>query len=545
MKSDQFDKHIKDKLEGLNPSYHPERWEAFNKLLETQADQAARTKRFDRLVSDKLKSVPVPGISDSWNLLNQKIREARLLNQRIVLSKVFETVFVLLIPFLLFTWYTDTPKTPQVSGSSPAIADAANALEDLPFPTETAPGELESDKSDTELDDLTDFSVEQATVNPGGDEPKSSITSPEIATASFETDESDKEILKQQVGDIKNGSVSIPPPAVNAENALNNKRSNAVSSIDIEQDQDELKNIDLSDQPLNDLDRKEIVESSSDLMKKQFIALDKLNSDLYIHHLRTLPAFQADESGLNLPIRRVMSSKWAVNMFGVIDYNFIQTPFDEDFKDEAYEQGQYGLGGGITFSRKLNRLNLNFGVIYHTISYEPKKRIEIFDGSLAVGGYYSDQLIRIELNQLQLPLQLTYNVFQSGRLNLSVLAGLSSRITLQSFYDYQQSFVTTNNRAPRPVSPGPGGEEMAIPSPQNDSKLSQKPQPSGILEDGNLEQNYFLSADAGLELVYWSNDRYGLMLQSVYQRNLLKSTVGPNKDRFHTLSFLVGVKNKF
>ena len=95
-----FDKHIREKLENLEPAFQPSDWNRMEEMLDAQAGNAPELEDvyLDGIAYDSLHNLEVPYDPSSWTLIEQKLRDPYALRRRLVKYKVVEiAVFLLFI----------------------------------------------------------------------------------------------------------------------------------------------------------------------------------------------------------------------------------------------------------------------------------------------------------------------------------------------------------------------------------------------------------------------------------------------------------------
>ena len=92
---------------------------------------------------------------------------------------------------------------------------------------------------------------------------------------------------------------------------------------------------------------------------------------------------------------------------------------------------------------------------------------------------------------------------------------------------------------------------VGTPSPRPSSSNTRSPnipetsKYDGLFEGGNLVDNRFYTANIGLGLERYLTPRWSVFVQPVYQYQFIKDGIGPNNDRFHTMSIQLGAKSSF
>lgn len=207
--------------------------------------------------------------------------------------------------------------------------------------------------------------------------------------------------------------------------------------------------------------------------------------------------------------------------------NIIQTPFDPTFQTAPHSHGSYGYASGLSLSRRSGQVELLTGVWHSTIAYRPPVPVLQF-------GTFDFLVIEsfegIHLDLLQVPLQVNYHFRKSPRKwNAYTHAGLQASFILNAVYDIHRTVIQAQGK-PRDNN---DNENLK-------SRLDRKEFPKGLTSGGQFNNNFFLSLSAGVGVERHLNDRWMLFAQPTYTRQLSANGIGPNNDRLHNWSLLLG-----
>lgn len=228
-----------------------------------------------------------------------------------------------------------------------------------------------------------------------------------------------------------------------------------------------------------------------------------------------------------------------LGMFGNGEYNHILVPASEDQRlSESFERAAWGYGGGLSLSVDFGRVELGTGLVYAARRYPVG--IVYLEGSVAEG-FEGDELRTTELNIVNLPIHLRYDIVQRGKWRGYILGGAAVQVAFQTSYFTADAPPQYNFQPARPVPPsdgGGGGAEKAI------DRIRQNG--VGWFEGGNFKDNAYLTANFGFGAERFISDRWSLFVQPVYQHSFhyFKNIdgLGPNKDRINSLSVLFGTR---
>jgi len=227
-----------------------------------------------------------------------------------------------------------------------------------------------------------------------------------------------------------------------------------------------------------------------------------------------------------------------LGMFGNGEYNHILVPASKDQRlSESFERAAWGYGGGLSLSVDFGRIELGTGLVYAARRYPVG--ILYLEGSVAEG-FEGDELRTTELNIINLPIHLRYDVVQRGKWRGYILGGGAVQVAFQTSYFTADAPPQYNFRPPMPIysDGGSDGAEKAI------DRIRQNG--VGWFEGGSFEDNAYLTANFGFGLERFISDRWSLFAQPVYQHSFhyFKNIdgLGPNKDRINSLSVLFGTR---
>jgi hypothetical protein len=507
MKDKEFDKIIRDRLSQLSPAYQPESWASFAERLDELDKAELREIEASDQVRKKMSQLSPPFQSAHWAQLVARMEAQKQLNRRILFSKGMESILLLL--FLIgLCRFAEIPTSPVATAS-----------------------------------DLRERTTSDVFLQKGQDGEKETIIHPELSESALSESEgpgSYEAFLSDEGGNI--------PPTDGFKKGKAEKISPVASVAFVATDYDRV----IDQAPI--LPGKEFVITAGMVQPEwvlpfdvAFVSSEGTSSSLLekrVLEIESKPELLSLSPALTslAPIRPAGHNGLFVNGFVSGDYNVIMTPYDEDFFEEAYMQGTYSYGSGFSLAKKTGRWEWSLGAVYHNIIYQPKRLIEIFDGSVSQGGYYADELEQIELNTLQVPLSLRSHIVNREKFQLFVSGGMGLRIALQTYYDFNRRFVALPQA--NPSSQGAPGTGFPPRNNQadGDSRLSQRAQSSGVLEGGNFQRNHYFTASLGAGFVYWTSPRYGFFCESLYNHQLFVKEIGPNRDRINTFSLQLGFR---
>ena len=211
------------------------------------------------------------------------------------------------------------------------------------------------------------------------------------------------------------------------------------------------------------------------------------------------------------------------------DVNFIITPASETFETDEFSQTEMGYHFGFLIGKKWRKFGLESGALYTYKKYTPETKITLVAGNTAVG-FIGDGVVNAEMDIVQVPLNLTYDLIQKPKWNLGVKAGITANVLATKYYDYDRFCLGCE-----PDGLGSGGFGNAVPD---------LPRTKGLLDGGSLSENAYLGYQVGMyfERNLWSGST--LFFAPQLQSHLTKG-IGPDSDKIHSLSIQTGVKIGF
>lgn len=185
----------------------------------------------------------------------------------------------------------------------------------------------------------------------------------------------------------------------------------------------------------------------------------------------------------------------------------------------------YSMGYALGYRR--GKWGVETGIAYVQKHYEPKKKIEIYSGDVS-NGYFGSYLGEVEADMVSVPLKVTRRVARMGRTTAHAVAGLTANVAVQKSYRYK----TIRYPGSTPSSQGPNA-------------LAAQPQlrenGRGVLENGRLSENAYVSADLGLRLERPIAGRWTAFVEPTFRQSLSARGLGPDPARINTFSFQAGV----
>lgn len=202
-------------------------------------------------------------------------------------------------------------------------------------------------------------------------------------------------------------------------------------------------------------------------------------------------------------------------------YGATYASYDQHYVREGdYSARSKGYGGGLRVGYRKGKWGVEGGVQYANVQYAPKSKGELYENVPQVSSsfYYIDQ---VDADVFSVPVRATRRLAKTGKTSAHALAGVTAGFASSKNYEYHTKQL-----------PGIGSS----------NQLNTKPLPNakGVLENGGLAQNAYLTADVGLRVEQGIGKRYVAFVEPVY-RQTLAGGLGPNTARLNTFSIQAGI----
>lgn len=500
-KNEQFDQVMREKLGSIQAPFDPDSWQLFEQRLtddsmgipEAGASLADKP-GLEEALFEKLHRYEAPYQPGHWYQMESLLEEVFAWPRNVLRYKLIE----LALMFLLFLVLWQSIPTGVPADKMPQ-AWSPGAETKQPTPRSSAKGE------DRHTSVIQSESATAATT-----EGPASVASGEISTT-------------QPAGllPIKptGGTIAGPPS-----NSLT--PSNAPAAVGIAAGQQTI----LSQLPYRKLYLQPLAYTLPVMPSlPSFKAFNALET--------TAPALLAYES--SFPLEEVLINRrrplptLRVGMFGSAEYNHIMVPPSAEKKlSEGFDRYAMGYGGGLSLGLEMGRWELETGAIYAARKY-PVGLVYV-NGSLAEG-LDGNELRTTELNILNVPLNLRYNILNRGSWRVYALTGGSVQVVFQANYFTADAPEYSYRPVAGPIAPAPGDESI-IAQIHKDGR--------GWFEDGTFRENAYITGNLGLGLERYIGARWSLFAQPTYQYSLhyFQDGLGPNNDKINSLSVFFGAK---
>lgn len=217
--------------------------------------------------------------------------------------------------------------------------------------------------------------------------------------------------------------------------------------------------------------------------------------------------------------------KWHLTLLTGLDGDNVFTPAYPRFKVPETIRNSSGFHLGFLLSEGAKRLETGFGFIYAHKEYNAPA-VTFIQGSLR-DGYTTEQLQKIQLNLLQIPVFTRFNIVHKENWRIYATLGATAQVTLSANY-----YI---------VHPGFFPSTVALTGKSNSIYQNLE---EGLMQGGTLIDNVYLSMDMGVGAEKMISPRTSIFAQSSYQSFVghISKGIGPYNDRISTVSFQSGVR---
>ena len=309
------------------------------------------------------------------------------------------------------------------------------------------------------------------------------------------------------------------------ENNIQNKRYNnqldrIFSNLSENQSNEEVNKL----LPKKGLLEVEPIQSSSPIILK--MSPVSLESFSEVSQIPTLTSRHIPIGTRKIYINNILDfGKWHLTLLTGLDGDNVFTPAYPRFKVPETIRNSSGFHLGFLLSEGAKRLETGFGFIFAHKEYNAPA-VTFIQGSLR-DGYTTEQLKKIQLNLLQIPVFTRFNIVHKENWRLYASLGATAQVTLSANY-----FI---------VHPGFFPSSVALTGKTNSVYQNLE---EGLMQGGTLIDNVYLSMDMGIGAEKMVSPRTSIFVQSSYQSFVghVSKGIGPYNDRISTVSFQSGVR---
>lgn len=491
---DLFDDKIRESLERVSPNYSEGLWDSFERKLEVFEESENYAHPIDKITKEKLANLNIPFNQQHQKLMFKLLDKQTPFNYKLYLAKISEAA-VIIIAVLGITYLYNN--------------DNINSVYSL------------SEQKETNIASKV----------------------PSVAIQTKESNKNDKAVVEIEIKNVDKSNFAQAQKNIPSQNNLIVQSDNQeetstftfVNNATIAQEQND---------KLNNMENEIINSSQENTIANQVIS-NKITENNQpttpvsaLSAIAFAPLQSIENKSTLVPItlgKMLNNRKFILGIQGSMDLNYVMTPYDIDFGREAYARYASGYGGGLTLGLAKDKWEFGTGVQYTHVQYQPNAVVEIFEGNFIKGEYLAKTIENIELEVLSVPVSVRYTAAKKNRLSFFTNIGATLHTALITNFDRTLKVFDSNSS----LVTNPSNLDLESAS---RSKFDQKTYHSGILEGGNLKHNTYVTADLGIGIEYALSHRLSLFAAPKYQHYFNKNGLGPNNDRFNSLSLNFGAR---
>jgi hypothetical protein len=510
-----IDASFKENLEDLNVEYDPSTWDALStKLdLDTVLQHEHLDKDLDQIAYDSLLNYTVPQRAGDWEALEEKLeREPALALPLIYKYKLVELAILTLLILVFFQAKPLIKNNIQKNGlaaesitsSSEEVSQRNSAAEKAIFNKAnrvTVATIASSESKNTPLSKAHKSDIDNKVVNKSN--LKSKASPADLATV----EKSNTKVRNTTIALSNEPLVSL---TLDATPIINGK----------------------DEQVLREVYSPQIVATGESEERSFGLAIN--TAELPVTSLVNFGYDQKDIEVCGGCFKPESILRWRIGAHLDAKYDYIMTAYDKIFNLESYNHHTFSYGAGLSTSILLGRWELESGFDYATREYETK--IGEIIGNIT-NGYLKVRLDKIQMNVLSVPLNLRYHFKDEfAKAHFYVHAGATMNVATHANYFIKSEFLN-NTRRPNPMESNNLVRESNI--------ASDKIYSLGWFEGGTYLSNRYFYANLGMGFERKISSRYSIFGQTTYSHFLDNRGIGPNDDRFNSLSFSTGIRALF
>lgn len=184
-----------------------------------------------------------------------------------------------------------------------------------------------------------------------------------------------------------------------------------------------------------------------------------------------------------------------------------------------------GFGAGIAAGYRGEKWGVEAGIGYSQTRYTPKKQVEIYGWDS--NGYYGSTQTEVSGEMIAVPVKVSRRIARLGKTTAHAVAGMTAHFAAEKNYDYHTIFYPD----PLPATQ-PGANQ----------KPKLRDSGRGLLEGGQLNDNFYASIDAGVRIEHpIAGGRYKAFIEPTYRQNISNKGIGPKREPINSFVVQAGV----
>jgi Outer membrane protein beta-barrel domain len=525
-----FDAKIRQRLENTTPSFQATHWDLMNEKLDDLNDADAD---FDATIREQLNNIHRTYQPKHWDLMSQRIEQEFSWKAKIMRYKVAEVALMLLLLFTVYNYFENVgydkegdfraiePKTIQKKGEPKSFNKGTdwrnrdNNNNKTKQQDNFKPQAQDAQKPIVSVENLENTIRKGFVLSNGSSENQVQSTDNQ-PIVSIEN----KGVENPAIGGIENGSAekAAKPstPTLNSSTQTTQNDAAAIAQIPI------LKADEIAS-TIKDLDAVlgKNAENTEGGASAQSIAVLRPNA-LTIAQMYDAPI---------IPQLAKKDKWWRLGVFSNSGVSNVSSSYL--YKDDTKKWNFWSLskGIGLVVGIRKKKVELETGLAYNTLKYEPNLPSEILEGRLFNGPAFSTQLTKeVDLALINMPVNMKIHLEDNKRWHFYTMAGVSFNAAVKmetvNFEPSSSSVVSTNR------------------SSSKDRDFPVYGEPYKISLDKNVN-NFYYTANLGMGVEYKITPVHSVYIQPQYERHFGNHAIGSRSDRINSMTVQGGVKMRF
>jgi hypothetical protein len=506
-----FDNLMRERLESTVPSFQASHWDLMNQKLDDLTDADAD---FDAKIKEQLTNVHRTYQPKHWDLMAERIEQEFSWKAKIMRYKVAEVALMLLVLFSVFNYFEHIGyENERGEFKMPEINKSEHKAEPKQFNRGTDWRMRENKKETKQQDNFN----------------KQESTQPSIV--SVENPENSGNGIQGFKGiSIENNQQSAQNQAIVSSEIGVKANSNTLTENTQTEQIPILKASDIAlvEKALNADD---LVEKMS-ISKENVFAKDAITEG--VASAQSLSVLRPNALTIaqmyDAPVMTQAEKKdkwWRLGIFGSNSVSNVSSSYVyKETKKWNFWALNKGIGLVVGFKKK--KVEVETGIAYNSLRYEPGLPQSIIEGHIFQGDLYSPELTKeVTLGVVRVPINLNIDLKDKNRWHIYPMAGVSFNAAVN---------IDTVNFAP-----------ALLPqfSSSRNSKDKDFPKYGESFKIGEYTNNFYFTANIGLGVEYRLNPTHSVYIQPQYERQFGKAAIGSRGDRINSLTVQAGVKMRF
>jgi hypothetical protein len=523
-----FDSKIRQQLENTTPSFEATHWDLMNEKLDNLNDTDAD---FDATIREQLNNIHRTYQPKHWDLMSQRIEQEFSWKAKIMRYKVAEVALMLLLLFTVYNYFENVgyDKEGDIRALEPTTIEKKGELK--PFNKGTDWRNRDNKKETKQQDNFKPKTQDAQKPIVSVENLENAIQNELVLTNGISkeqvqlTDNQPISIEKNGatnpvINGIENGSAekfatpSMPTLTSNTQTTQNG--ADAIAQIPtLKADEIAFKMQDLDEVLAKNVGNTEGGAST------QSIAVLRPNA-LTIAQMYDAPI---------IPQLAKKDKWWRLGIFSNSGVSNVSSSYV--YKDDTKKWNFWSLskGIGLVVGIRKKKVELETGLAYNTLKYEPNLPSEILEGRLFNGPAFSTQLTKeVDLGIVNVPINIKIHLEDSKRWHLYTMAGVSFNASVK---------METANFEPTSFDVGAANSRSS-----KDRDFPVYGEPYKISLNKNVN-NFYYTANLGMGVEYKITPVHSVYVQPQYERQFGKSAIGSRGDRINSMTVQGGVKMRF